>query len=344
MDKLVIIDGNAILYRAYHALPNFTTSKKEPVGAIFGFVSMLLRIIQDLKPTHLICTFDRAAPTFRQTMYVDYHANRKEMEDDLVAQIPSVEKVLTAFGIPIMAVDGYEADDVIGTLAFQAVSNQRPELRKKSTGNQPLASRNSLEVIIVTGDRDLLQLINPHVKVYMPIKGMSETKMYGEKEVEEKYGIRADQVVDYKALVGDASDNYPGVRGIGPKTASGLIQKYGTFENIYTHVGELPEKQKIALTDGVEEAEMAKKLAQIVKDAPVHLKWKECEFEIENPEEIIDVLRSFELRTLTNRFLELIGKKEEFSQEAASQSNSTLKVAPKPEKKKSSNDDQMSLL
>lgn len=331
MNRLVIIDGNAILYRAYHALPNFTTSKKEPVGAIFGFVSMLLRIIQDLAPTHLIVTFDRKAPTFRQNMYVDYHANRKVMEDDLIAQIPGVHKVVESFAIPIFEMDGYEADDVIGTLVHQAISDKQKEIRNK-------------EVIIVTGDRDLLQLVNSHVKVYMPIKGLTEAKMYGEKEVEEKYGIRADQVVDYKALVGDASDNYPGVRGIGPKTASGLIQKYGTFENIYQHVSELPEKQKQALTDGVEEAEMAKKLAQIVKDAPVHLRWKECEFEIADPEKIVEVLRSFEFRTLTNRFLELIGRQDEISQQTASQKPSTLKVEKKKEVKKVSKDDQMSLL
>lgn len=334
MDKLVIIDGNAILYRAYHALPEFTTSKGEPVGAIFGFVSMLLRIIADLKPTHLICTFDRSAPTFRQTMYVDYHANRAEMADDLVSQIPGVDKVLKAFGIPIMAVEGYEADDVIGTLAWQAMQNHESGIKNYGKA----------EVIIVTGDRDLLQLVNSHVKVYMPIKGLTEAKMYGSAEVEERYGIRPDQVVDYKALVGDASDNYPGVRGIGPKTASQLIQKYGTFENIYTHVGELPEKQRIALTDGVESAELAKKLAQIMTDVPVHLKWNECEFAIKNPEDVVEVLRSFEFRTLTGRFLEMIGKQDEFSQKNASQAPSTLKVEKKKEIKKSQKDKQMSLL
>lgn len=291
MNSLVLIDGNAILYRAYHAMPNFTSSKGEPVGAIFGFTSMLLKIIQDLKPTHLIVAFDRSAPTFRQEMYVAYHANRREMEEDLVAQIPGVDSILKAFAIPIFAVNGYEADDVIGTLSVQATE-------EKNT-----------ETIIVTGDRDLLQLVNPRVRVYMPIKGLTETKMYDERAVEEKYGIKAEQVVDLKALMGDASDNYPGVRGIGPKGASILIKKYRTLENLYTHLEDLPEKQMKVLAEDSEQAALAKKLATIVCDVPIHLKMKDCGFKIREKQKIVEVLLEFGLRTLTNRFLEFMGEK-----------------------------------
>jgi len=291
MKRLVLIDGNAILYRAYHAMPTFTTSKGEPVGAIYGFVSMLLRIIQDLKPTHLIVAFDRAAPTFRQTMYADYHANRQAMPDDLKPQTKGVNTVIEAFDIPIFGVDGYEADDVIGTLSVQAVKNQK-----------------DAEVIIVTGDRDLLQLVNEHVSVYMPIKGMTETKMYGVEDVREKYGILPHQVVDLKALMGDASDNYPGVRGIGPKTASILIHKYETLENLYKNLGELPERQMKVLAEGSEQAGMAKQLATIECNVPIKIDWKEGEFKVKDIKKVVDALREYQFKTLTNRFLVLMGK------------------------------------
>lgn len=308
MNRLVLVDGNAILYRAYHAMPNFTSSSGDPVGAIFGFTSMLLKIIQDLKPTHLIAAFDRSAPTFRQELYVAYHANRREMEEDLVTQIPGVDSILKAFSIPIFAVDGYEADDVIGTLSVQAT-------KEKHT-----------ETIIVTGDRDLLQLVNQHVRVYMPIKGLTETKMYDEAAVEEKYGIKAEQVVDLKALMGDASDNYPGVSGIGPKGASILIKKYETLENLYKHLEDLPERQMKALADDAEQAALAKKLATIVCDMPIHLKMKDCGFEIREKQKIVEVLLEFGLRTLTNRFLEFMGEK------------------PKPKTKTKKDSDQLSFV
>ncbi len=319
MNHLVLIDGNAILYRAYHAMPNFTTAKGDPVGAIFGFTSMLLKIIQDLKPTHLIVAFDRSAPTFRQEMYVAYHANRREMEEDLVSQIPGIDLILKAFSIPIFAVDGYEADDVIGTLSVQATE-------EKNT-----------ETVIVTGDRDLLQLVNSHVRVYMPIKGLTETKMYDEAAVYEKYGIKAEQVVDLKALMGDASDNYPGVKGIGPKGASILIKEYKTLENLYKHLQDLPEKQMKALADDAEQAALAKKLATIVCDVPIHLKMKDCGFTIREKQKIVEVLLSFGLRTLTNRFLESIGEKPVVMQ-------SVLKTAEKPKTKTKKDSRQLSFV
>lgn len=318
MRKLVLIDGNAILYRAYHAMPGFTTKKGEPVGAMYGFVSMLLRIIQDLKPTHLIVAFDREAPTFRQTMYADYHTNRAEMPDDLKQQTKGVSTIIEAFDIPIFGVDGYEADDVIGTLAKQAIGLPTTDYsKKKAVDGRQSTVDNESEVIIVTGDRDLLQLVNEHVSVYMPIKGMSETKMYRIEDVKEKYGILPHQVVDLKALMGDASDNYPGVRGIGPKTASVLIHKYETLENLYQHLGELPQRQMKALADGIEDAGMAKKLATIACDVPIKIDWKACVFEIKDVQTVVKALRAHQFKTLTNRFLVLMGKEPiDFKKEA----------------------------
>ncbi len=324
MNRFVLIDGNAILHRAYHAIPKFTTSKGAPVGAVFGFVSMLIKIIADLKPGYIAVTFDRPKPTFRQELFVGYQAGRPAMEEALVPQIADVHKVVEAFDIPIFEVDGYEADDVIGTIAYQ-------------TQNSKLKTQN-LEVIIVSGDRDLLQLVNSHVKVYMPVKGLSEAKMYGSLEVQEKYGLDPSQVIDMKALTGDASDNYPGVAGIGPKTASELLKKYQTLENIYKHLSDLPEKQAKALAEGAESAGLAKKLAAIVCNVPIHLKLEECRFEIKDKEKAVKAMQGFELKTLTNRFLELLeGKPADIPK----QTKSTLKISTK---KKEDNLDQLRLV
>ncbi len=290
--RFVLIDGNAILHRAYHAIPKFTTSKGAPVGAVFGFVSMLLKILTDLKPTHIAVTFDRPKPTFRQELFVGYQAGRPAMDDALVPQVADVHKVVEAFNIPIFEVDGYEADDVIGTLANQVQSSK--------------FKVQSLETIIVSGDRDLLQLVNSHVKVYMPVKGLSEAKMYGSLEVQEKYGLDPSQVIDMKALTGDASDNYPGVAGIGPKTASELLKKYQTLENVYKHIADLPERLARALAEGAESAGLAKKLATIVCDVPIKLKLEACQFHVKDKEKAVKTLQGFELKTLTNRFIALL--------------------------------------
>lgn len=327
MDRLVLIDGNAILHRAYHALPPFTTSKGEPVGAVFGFTSMLLKVLTDLKPTYIAVAFDRAAPTFRQELFVGYQAGRPAMEDELASQVDGVHKVVEALEIPIFEVDGYEADDVIGTLAAQALEQTIENRGLKVDRKKIHHPSSNIEVIIVSGDRDLLQLVNGHVKVYMPIKGLTEAKMYGEPEVREKYGLEPHQVVDMKALMGDASDQYPGVRGIGPKTASELLKKYHTLENLYNHLGELSERVGKALAEGTESAGLAKKLAAIVTDVPIKLELKKCEFKIKDSKKAIETLESFEFKTLPNRLRELLG---EVPVEPVVKQKSTLKIAANP--------------
>ncbi len=282
LDRLVIIDGNAILHRAFHALPPLTTKNGELVNAVFGFTSMLLRVAQDLKPAYLVVTFDRPKPTFRKSLYVGYQAKRPKMDEGLSAQIERVHQVVACLGIPIYEMDGYEADDVIGTITNK--------------------TRKSHEVIIVTGDRDILQLVDGNVKAYMPVKGLSEAKLFGEKEVEDKFGIKPGQIVDYKALVGDASDNYPGVAGVGPKTASGLLSRFKTLEQTYTHIGEIEsEKVRRALAENSEQAGLAKKLATIVTDVPITFDIEKCRLKNLDRPHIHKLFEDLEFRSLIPR-------------------------------------------
>jgi DNA polymerase-1 len=216
---------------------------------------MLLTVGIELAPEYFIVCFDRPKPTFRQQMFAGYQQHRPAMAEDFVPQIVLVHEMLKELGVSVFELDGYEADDVIGTIAGKAVD---------------------LETIILTGDRDLLQLVNGRVRVLSPVVGVKNTVLYDSEKVKEKFGVTPAQFVDYKALVGDASDGYPGVSGIGPKTARGLLMKYGTFENLYKHVGELPEKVGLKLATDAEQAALAKKLAKIVTDAPVSVDFEKC--------------------------------------------------------------------
>lgn len=282
MERLVIIDGNAILHRAFHALPPLTTKKGELVNAVFGFTSMLLRVVSDLRPKYVAVTFDRPKPTFRKAIYVGYQAHRPKMDEGLVSQIEKVHQVVNALGIPIYEIDGYEADDVIGTIASRVDGN--------------------IEKIIVTGDRDMLQLVNGSVKTYMPVKGISQAKMYSAKEVEEKFGIKPEQIVDYKALVGDASDNYPGVAGVGPKTASSLLQRFGTLEGIYQHIGEIEsEKLRKTLAEESEAAALAKRLATIICDVPISFDLEKSKLKNLDRPHIHHLFEELEFRSLISR-------------------------------------------
>lgn len=281
MNRLVIIDGHAILHRAYHALPSLITSKGVVVNAVYGFTSMLLRVIETLKPTHLVVAFDTPEPTFRNKLFKDYQIQRPKADEEFISQIDTVKNVVSEMGIPMFEKAGFEADDVIGTIAAKADTD---------------------EVVIVTGDRDMLQLVDDKTKIYMPVKGLSESKLYGKDEVEEKYGIKPSQVVDYKALVGDASDNYPGVAGIGPKTASSLLQRFQTLEQIYKKIQEIDsEKVKKALDDNLASAEMAKKLATIFCGVPVEFSIEKCKLPNLDRPNVHHLLEELEFRTLIPR-------------------------------------------
>lgn len=261
MNRFVLIDGHAILYRAYHALPtSLTTSTGQIVNAVYGFTSMLLRAVEELKPTHLIVVFDTPEPTFRNKLYKEYQIQRPKADPEFISQIDVVKKVVREMNIPIFECPGFEADDVIGTLAHQASD----------------FTEEDIETIIVTGDRDMLQLVNEQIKLYMPVKGLSQSKLYGEKEVEERMGVTPSQIIDYKGLVGDPSDNYPGIAGIGPKSAEKLLAAWGTLENIYVHLSDIDGKTAQKLVEHKASALLSKQLATIATDAPVTFDLETC--------------------------------------------------------------------
>lgn len=296
-NRLVLIDGNAILHRAFHALPPLTAPDGSLVNAVYGFTSMLLKIVGDLRPTHLAVAFDRPKPTFRKQMFAGYQAKRPKMAEELSSQVAKVHEVVGAFGIPIYEVDGYEADDVIGTIAKKASMLQRVNA---SAINQ---------VIIVTGDRDILQLVvDEKVFVYMPTKGLSEAKLYGEKEVIERMGVVPAQIPDLKALAGDASDNYPGVNGIGPKTAQGLLKAFGSIEELYRGIKEkdgrakvLPETVLTKLAHGAEDAVLSKDLATIRIDVPMPIDLAETKLKTLDTPAAHKVLEDLHFQSLLKR-------------------------------------------
>lgn len=331
MNKLLLIDGNAMMHRAYHALPPLTNTAGEPVHMVYGFFSMLLNVLIDQEPTHLVVCFDRGAPTIRQSMYANYHVHRPELPNDFVPQIVLLHELLEKMKVAIFELDGYEGDDLIGTIATKAVSGghssdagpvsslppvSAPAHRGvRAAGNPSSAATRSenkdTEVIILTGDRDMLQLVNGHVKVLMPLLGITKTAMFDEKAVEEKYGVTPKQFVDYKALIGDPSDGYPGVTGIGPKTAASLLQKFGTFEDLYKKIGEVPEKVGMKLATDAEQAALAKQLAAIITDAPIQFDLKKAACEDFDTKQLIEAFKEQGFKTLTTRYEAVFGKPEE---------------------------------
>jgi DNA polymerase-1 len=308
MSKLVLIDGNAILHRAYHALPPLTTKKKEPINAVYGFISMFLKIVQDLRPTHLVVCFDRKEPTFRHEEFKEYQAHRPKMDKELSSQFDKARDVIKAFGIPIYDKAGYEADDVIGTLAKQAVGDIKilrykdTEKKSKKAPNISVSQYPNIdEVIIVTGDRDILQLVTEKVKVYLPIRGLSEAQLMEEKDVVEKMGVKPNQIDEYKALVGDPSDNYPGVPGVGPKTAVSLLSKYKNLDEIYKNLEKIPEATAKKLKEGEKSARVSQKLAEIVTDVPIKFSLKKSAKWKLNSKRVLDLFAEYGFKTLTKR-------------------------------------------
>jgi DNA polymerase-1 len=298
--KLLLIDGNAIVHRAYHALPPLSAPDGTVVNALYGFLSMFFTVITDLKPEYIIVSFDISKPTHRQALYAGYQQGRPTLTDDLIAQFAMIHEALEKMNISIFEVEGYEADDVIGTIANQMSSLVTGQSRLNRDQSSEI-----IETIILTGDRDLLQLVNKTTKVLMPIVGVKETKLYDEAAVEEKFGVTPAQFIDYKALVGDASDGYPGVTGIGPKTASSLLQKYNTFEYMYEHLGELPQKIAEKLATDAEQAALAKKLAAIVTDVPVTCKIEKCRWRDFDTNGAMKVFQIYGFDSLIRRFAPL---------------------------------------
>lgn len=250
--RLYLVDGANYVFRAYYALPNLSNSKGFPTGALLGYTQMLLKLIRDHRPDYIAVCFDRPEPTFRDKLYEKYKANRKEPPDDLAEQFPYVQPLTEAMGLAVVEMPGFEADDLIGAIA------------KRLAGED-------LEVVIVSGDKDLMQLIGADVTMY---DGMKD-KWIGRDEVIEKFGVGPERVADVLGLAGDASDNVPGILGVGPKTASKLVAEYGSIEEVIAHADELKGALGQKIKDGAESARLSMKLVHIDGEAPVDVRIEE---------------------------------------------------------------------
>jgi DNA polymerase-1 len=294
--NFILIDGHALIYRAYHAFTGLSTSDGTLVNAVYGFSRILLTVIKEHHPEYIAVTFDHPTPTFRHTDYLGYKANRAEMPDDLKPQIDIIKRVVTAFNMPQFELPGYEADDIIGTLACQI---------------QELDKKDELMTIIVTGDRDAFQLVNDKVHVWMPGRGgHSKDLEYDAQQVVQKMGVGPHQIVDLKALMGDASDNIPGVKGIGEKTAVKLIQEFGSLDNIYNTI----KDQNLSiensthptlrggvlrkLAEGQQDAIMSKQLATIECKVPITLHLDKCQLSMYKKEEVTKIFDELQFNSL----------------------------------------------
>lgn len=284
MPKIILIDGNSLAYRAFYALPDtMRTTTGITTNAIYGFTTMLLKILED-KPDFVAISFDRPEPTFRHKEYKEYKATREKAPPTLHEQIPYVKEMAQAFAIPIYEITGFEADDVIGTLAIEA-------------------EKEGYEVIILSGDLDPLQLVNKKIKVLTTRKGLTDTVLYGEKEVEERYGLKPEQLIDFKALKGDASDNIPGVPKVGEKTAADLLKEFGSLENIYKNLDKI---KKPALQENLKNnlllAELSKRLATIVTNVPLHIEFKDAERGEIDWKKVLPLFEKLEFESLVKKY------------------------------------------
>ncbi len=307
---LVLFDGNAIVHRAYHAFgatryrqekPLTVSKTGEVVSAVFGFASMLLKVLNDLQPTHFAIAFDKKGPTFRHELFDDYKAQRPPMPEELVDQLGRVRQLVEAFRIPLFEIDRYEADDVIGTLSKQAADQD-------------------IDAVIVTGDADTMQLVSPHVKVLYPKAGrtFSDTQLFDAQAVIEKYGVPPERITDLKALMGDPSDNIPGVPGVGQKTAVKLIQQFGSLEDIYKHLGDVtPPRTRELLQNNEDIARRSKELATIVTQTPVTLNLEDCRIDKYDRQKAADFFRELEFYSLLPKLPGSAGEAETLKVEAS---------------------------
>lgn len=290
-NRYMLIDGNAMVHRGYHAVPPLSTKSGEQTNAVYGFLMILLRAIKELKPTHIACSFDLAGPTFRDEMYADYKATRVKGDQELYDQFPRVKEAVRALNIPIFEIEGFEADDVLGTLSTKICDLQKDKC----------------DVMIVTGDLDSLQLVNECVKIYTLRKGVNDIAIYDISAVQKRFGLTPKQMIDYKALRGDPSDNIKGVKGIGEKTASSLIQEFGSVENLYKQIksgkaNELIKPRVLKLlVDGEESAKQSFDLSKIVCDVPINAEIERYKFTANDKKNILDIFQELEFRTLIDK-------------------------------------------
>jgi DNA polymerase-1 len=290
---LLLLDGNALVHRAFHALPPLTVSRTgEMVNAVRGFAATLLKVMKEIKPTYWAIAFDRPSPTFRHEKFADYKKQRPETPRELINQIERVHQVAEAFRIPVFEIDGYEADDILGTLSSQA-------------------SQKGIDTVIVTGDNDMLQVVSPDVRVLSPRRTFNDTVLYDEEGVQQKYGVGPHQLVDFKALVGDSSDNIPGIPGIGDKTAAKLLTQFGTIEQIYERMDEVtPPKLQGVLEEYKERVIRNRELAAIVTDVPVTFDTDKCEVSAYDRQQVVNLFRDLEFVQLLSRLPEEFQEQE----------------------------------
>lgn len=286
--KLVIIDGNSIINRAFYALPEMNNKEGLKTNAIYGFTTMLFKIIDTYKPTHISVAFDRKAPTFRHLEYEEYKAGRKKMPDELRVQFEPLKELLDKFNINRLEIDGYEADDIIGTVS------------KKG-------EENGYKVYIVTGDKDAIQLASDKTTTLITKKGIGEVEEYNFDSVMEKYEMTPTQFIDLKGLMGDKSDNIPGVPGVGEKTGIKLIKEFSSIENLVENVDQLKGSVKKKIEENKELAIMSKRLATIIRDVPIEINLDDLEFGDYNKSDVLDIFRYFGFNSLLSRVLELDG-------------------------------------
>src|SRR3990167_4614447 len=321
--RLVLLDAHAIIHRAYHALPDFATAKGEPTGGLYGLAAMLIKLIADLKPVFLVAAYDLPGPTHRHVAYEGYKAKRPKAEGDLISQLKRSRDIFTAFNIPIYDCPSFEADDILGTI----VEKLKIQSEKLKVGE--------IEIIIASGDMDTLQLVSgDKVRVFTLRKGISDTIMYDEKKVLERFGFGPKLLPDYKGLAGDPSDNIIGISGIGDKTATNLIVNFGTVEEIYEKLAKNKKQfEKVGIKPRIvellekneEEALFSKVLATIRRDAPIDFKLPEQSWrEVVDLEKVKKIFSELEFRTLGARFEQVLKEKPTTNDRQLTTNNSLL--------------------
>jgi len=290
--KFIIIDANALLHRSFHALPPLATKKGQLINAVYGFTSVLFKVFKEFKPSYMAVAFDLKGKTFRHEDYKEYKAGRAKAPDEFYEQIPLSKKVLEVLNIPVFTKETFEADDIIGTVV--------EENKKKD-----------IENIIVTGDKDSFQLIDDHTKVYTLRRGIADTVTYDEKLLKQRYGLKPKQMIDFKAIAGDPSDNIPGVKGIGEKGALDLLKKFGSIEKIYKEIDKKGDKANIKprnlklLKDQKKEAMMSKKLVTIVRDVPIEFDIDDCQLKPYDKQKVFELFKELEFKSLLARLPEI---------------------------------------
>jgi DNA polymerase-1 len=288
--RLIVIDCSSLLYRAFHALPPLTNSQGQPTGAVYGFLLTLFKAIKDVKANYVVACFDTPKPTFRHEQFAEYKAHRPKAPEGIVAQFPILKEVLAALGIPRFEKEGFEADDLVATIARRAEGDS--------------------EVFIVSGDLDNLQLIDENIKLYTMGRGIKDTVIYDRQKVVERFGVTPEQMNDFKALTGDASDNVPGVPGIGKTTAADIINRFGSIQALYdelaTDTAVLKPKVKEALKENKEKAFLSLQLVQTDVKVPIDFEFESCKFGAFDRQKAEETFRSLGFYSLIDRLSTII--------------------------------------